>query len=58
MTTIEKKIGCKIAGKGGVKCRCCGPSTGEDTKRFRRQVKRGKVKEHVRKEVKEQLDKE
>ena len=56
MATVEKKIGCKRCGPGGMKCRCCGPAPGKPRKRFKRAVKRGPVKEHVRKEIKDQTE--
>ena len=55
MATIDKKIGCKACGPGGMKCACCGPPPGKKRRAFNRNVKRGKVKEHVRKEIKDQL---
>lgn len=56
MASIDKKISCKACGPGGMKCRCCGPSPGKPRKRFKRNVKRGKVKEFVRKETQEQQE--
>jgi DNA-directed RNA polymerase subunit N (RpoN/RPB10) len=58
LATIDKKIGCKAAGRGGMKCFCCGPAPGKDRQAFNRRVKRGKVKEFIRKDVKDQLEKE
>ena len=49
MATVEKKISSKAAGKGGPKCRCC--LAHSDRVTFRRRVKRGKLKEHTRKEI-------
>ncbi len=53
MATVEKKCSDKLCGKGGWKCRCCKPGR-RDRTRHRRQVKRGKVKEHVRSEIESQ----
>ena len=51
MASIEKKIGDKRCGPGGMKCRCCGPALGKPRKAFKRAVKRGPIREHVRHEI-------
>ena len=54
MADVRKKIGCKMAGPGGMKCQCCGPAP-KDKAKFLRTAKR--VDKHQsRKELKTQID--
>ena len=54
MADQRKKVMGKLAGKGGVKCQCCGPSPKQNNP-FNRTVRRIE-KQLVEKDIKEQVE--
>lgn len=56
MADQRKKVMGKLAGKGGVKCQCCGPSP-KEKKPFNRTVRRVE-KQLVKKDIQEQTKEE